>query len=243
LSIGFRDSVSLLPAIQATRLLTFASVGLFPTEHSSLSGHTTAPIMFRVDAVSRANGFPQIAMDPRGGRKGGRLYVTWSDYRNGDVDVFCSTSADHGRTWTPATRVNTDPVHDGADQFFQWLAVDPSDGSADVVFYDRRGDPRNRKQIVVLARSTDGGRTFQNYGWTDTPFDAQGVFIGDYTGLAALDGRVYGVWTEKPVRKESQTPGALRIVPRNSAEYWKLRGTVIRIGIADFQSATPAAAK
>jgi hypothetical protein len=28
-SIGFRDSVSLLPAIQATRLLTFALVGLF----------------------------------------------------------------------------------------------------------------------------------------------------------------------------------------------------------------------
>ncbi len=203
----------------------------------------TAPIMFRVDAVSRANGFPQIAMDPRGGGKGGRLYVTWSDYRNGDVDVFCSTSADHGRTWAPATRVNTDPVHDGADQFFQWLAVDPSDGSADVVFYDRRGDPRNRKQIVVLARSTDGGRTFQNYGWTDTPFDAQGVFIGDYTGLAALDGRVYGVWTEKPMRKEAQTPGALRIIPRNSAEYWKLRGTVIRIGIADFGTAARVASK
>jgi len=37
LSIGFRNSVSLLFAIQATRLLTFASVGLSPTEHSSLS--------------------------------------------------------------------------------------------------------------------------------------------------------------------------------------------------------------
>ena len=37
LSIGFRDSVSLLFAIQATRLLTLASVGLSPTEHSSLS--------------------------------------------------------------------------------------------------------------------------------------------------------------------------------------------------------------
>src|ERR1700736_3803172 len=36
LSIGFGKSVSLLFAIQATRLLTFASVGLSPTEHSSL---------------------------------------------------------------------------------------------------------------------------------------------------------------------------------------------------------------
>src|SRR5467141_1688465 len=34
LSIGFGNSISLLPAIQATRLLTFASVGLPPTEHT-----------------------------------------------------------------------------------------------------------------------------------------------------------------------------------------------------------------
>jgi hypothetical protein len=37
LSIGFGKSVSLLPAIQATRLLTFASVGLSPTEHTCFS--------------------------------------------------------------------------------------------------------------------------------------------------------------------------------------------------------------
>ena len=35
LSIGFRDSVSLHSAIQATRLLTVTSVGLAPTEHTS----------------------------------------------------------------------------------------------------------------------------------------------------------------------------------------------------------------
>jgi hypothetical protein len=45
----------------------------------------TAPIMFAVDTLERANGFPQIAIDPRSRR----LYVTWSDYRNGDLDVFC----------------------------------------------------------------------------------------------------------------------------------------------------------
>ena len=37
LSIGFGNSISLLPAIQATRLLTFASVGLSPTEHTCFS--------------------------------------------------------------------------------------------------------------------------------------------------------------------------------------------------------------
>jgi hypothetical protein len=151
----------------------------------------TAPTMFGIDAVARANGFPQIGIDPRGGPKGGRLYVTWSDYRNGDIDVFCSTSNDHGATWTPAVRVNTDGLHNGAEQFFQWMAVDPADGAVYVVFYDRRGDPKNRAQTVVLARSADGGQSFENYSWTEQAFDAKGIFMGDYTGLAALNGRVY----------------------------------------------------
>jgi hypothetical protein len=37
LSIGFRNSVSFLPAIQATRLLALTLVGLSPTEHASLN--------------------------------------------------------------------------------------------------------------------------------------------------------------------------------------------------------------
>ena len=181
----------------------------------------TAPTMFSIVAVERANGFPQIAIDPRGGRKGGPLYVTWSDYRNGEVDVFCSSSKDYGATWSPAMRVNTDPLHNGAEHFFQWMAVDPADGSANVIFYDRRGDPKNRAQTVVLARSTDGGQSFQNYSWTDQPFNAKGGFIGDYNGLAAMNGRVYGIWTEKP-------------------ENITTRDTVIRIGVADFSGASAA---
>jgi hypothetical protein len=175
----------------------------------------TAPTMFSLQAVARANGFAQISLDPRGGPKGRRLYVTWGDYRNGDVDVFVSSSSDQGHTWTSAVRVNDDPLHNGADQFFQWMAVDPADGAVYVIFYDRRDDPKNREQIVVLARSTDGGKTFLNYSWTDQPFDAQGVFMGDYNGIAALNGRVYGVWTQKPENKSS-------------------RDTVIQIGLADF---------
>lgn len=202
----------------------------------------TAPIMFDVQAVARSNGFPQIAIDPRGGQEGGPLYVTWSDYRNGDVDVFCSSSKNRGKTWSPAVRVNSDPLHNGADQFFQWMAVDPADGSMNVVFYDRRADAENRKSTITLARSTDGGKTFANYAWNAEPFDAEGVFMGDYTGIAAFNGRVYGIWTIKP---ESKAPngksGAQGAMPqRNSPEYWRLRGTQIQIGVADF-AATQAA--
>ena len=204
----------------------------------------TAPIMFNVQAVARSNGFPQIAIDPRGGREGGQLYATWSDYRNGDVDVFCSASKNHGKTWSPAVRVNSDALHDGADQFFQWMAVDPVDGSVNVVFYDRRGDTENRKSTITLARSSDNGKTFANYAWNADAFDAKGVFMGDYTGLAALNGKVYGVWTIKPETKSAEpSPRAPAEMPqRNSPEYWRLRGTQIQIGVADFGQAAASSA-
>jgi photosystem II stability/assembly factor-like uncharacterized protein len=196
----------------------------------------TAPIMFAINTLDRANGFPQIAVDP----KSKRLYATWSDYRNGDLDVFISSSGDGGKHWTPAARVNDDPVRDGAEQFFQWLAVDPVDGSVNIIFYDRRNDPKNRKQIVVLARSTDQGHTFDNYAWTDEAFEAGGLFFGDYNGLAAYGGRVYGVWTEKPVppppSDEKKPEDAKGAKPQP-------RGTVVKVGTADFTKTQTGSAK
>ena len=180
----------------------------------------TAPIMFAIQTLERANGFPQIAIDP----KSGRLYVTWSDYSNGDLDVFCAASSDKGKTWGQPVRVNNDPVHNGAEQFFQWSAVDPVDGAVNVVFYDRRGDPQGRKQIVVLARSSDGGKSFANYAWTDNAFEAGNVFFGDYSGLTAFGGKVYGVWTEKPPGQTGPAPDAPG----------KRQGTVVKVGVADF---------
>ncbi len=181
-----------------------------------------APPYFHITDVDRTDGFPVISVDPHGGNGAGLLYVTWSDYRNGDVDVFCATSADRGLTWSPAVRVNSDSLHNGTDQFFPWLAVDPVTGAANLVFYDRRNDPENLKTVVVLARSTDHGHTFQNYVWMNKPFESNNDFIGDYTGIAALGGRIYGVWTEERPRRAGKR-----------AESPQHR-TVVSLGIADF---------
>src|SRR2546430_2869565 len=140
-------------------------------------------------------GFPQIGVDARPGQNGA-LYLTWSDYRNGDVDVFCVSSTDHGKTWSKPVRVNSDPIHDGIDQFFQWMTVDPVTGDVYVQFYDRRADPANRKTRFTLARSTDSAKTFVNYAWTHESFEGQQLFVCVYTWLTAYDGRVYGIWTE-----------------------------------------------
>jgi hypothetical protein len=177
-----------------------------------------------VPGVARVMGFPQIGVDPRPG-KGGNLYVAWSDFRNGDVDVFNSTSTDHGQTWTPPVRVNNDPIHDGIDQFFQWMAVDPITGDVYVQFYDRRNDPDNRKTWITLARSTDAGKTFANYQWTSEPFESELAFLGDYTWLVAYNGKVHGAWAEAaPTDPPSQT-----------MQNGRLRGgTNMRVGTADF---------
>ncbi|HEY3930222.1 MAG TPA: sialidase family protein, partial [Candidatus Koribacter sp.] len=130
----------------------------------------TGPLYFAQAGMDRSNGFPQIAIDPHHG-KHGRLYVTWSDYRSGDVGVYCATSDDGGKHWTKGIRVNSNPVHDGTDQFFQWLAVDPTSRAVNIIFYDRRSDPEhNSRTTVTLARSTDGAATFKNYAWTTEPF-------------------------------------------------------------------------
>ena len=218
-------------------MLTSSRDGGKTFSHARAAIHT-APIMFAIQTLERANGFPQIAIDP----KGKRLYITWSDYRNGDLDVFLATSDDGGKRWSEPIRVNTDPIHNGAEQFFQWLAVDPVDGSVNVLFYDRRGDPDNRKQIVVLARSTDSGSSFKNYAWTDNPFLANDVFFGDYTGLAAYGGRVYGVWMEKPApppappadAKKPAGEATDKPADKSKEDKPQPKGTIVKVGTADF---------
>lgn len=186
----------------------------------------TAPAYFDVFNVSRGNGFPQIAVDPRSNR----LFVAWADYRNGDIDVFTSTSSDRGKHWSAAVRVNSDPVHNGADHFMQWLAVDPVDGSANLIFYDRRGDPENRKATVVLARSTDGGRSFTNYSWDPSPFDPDEEFIGDYSGIAALGGKVYGAWARTPIPEDK--------IKADDASAKNKVSMFVEVGIADFSTSS-----
>jgi len=183
-----------------------------------------------IPGVTRVMGFPQIGVDSRRGKGGGTLYLTWSDYRNGDVDVFSSYSTDHGKSWSKAQRVNNDPPHDGIDQFLQGMAVDPVTGVVYVQFYDRRADPVNRRTGITLARSVDGGKTFTNYAWSEAPFESQLVFLGDYAWSAAYDGKVYGIWVEA-------LPAAQEL---SAAPTGRLRQlTAVRVGFADFSQAHP----
>src|SRR5258708_144081 len=180
------------------------------------------PGYFGITGVSRSNGFPQIGLDPRNGSRGkhgGNLYVAWSDYSNGDVDVFVSSSGDYGKSWSAPVRVNTDPIHNGKDQFFQWMAVDPQSGAVNLIFYDRRTD--NRQTTVTLARSTDDGKSFTNYAFDSQPFESrQGDFFGDYLAVTAYGNKVFGAWAHPEEQPKAEGERQIR--------------SVLRVGVADF---------
>jgi hypothetical protein len=152
---------------------------------------------FDIAGLDRANGLPVTKSDISFGPYRGRVYVNWSDKRNGDADIFLIYSDDGGDTWGPRNRVNDDPVGNGAEQFFTWCDVDPVTGIIYVVFYDRRGyPPGSASTDVYLAVSEDGGDTFQNLKISASPFIPNpSAFFGDYTGISAFGGRVRPIWT------------------------------------------------
>ena len=111
-------------------------------------------------------------------------------------------SKDGGETWSSPVRVNDDPLKNGKTQFFTWMSVDPTDGSVNVVFYDRR-DTDGAMTRLVMARSVDGGKSFVNYSIDQPAFKCEdNVFFGDYTGISAYNGRVLPIFMHFDEKKK-----------------------------------------
>jgi len=149
---------------------------------------------FGISGVWRCNGLPITACDVSSSTHRGRIYVVFSDQRNGadDTDVFLCTSDDRGDTWSVPHRVNDDIGP--AQQFLPWLTVDPVTGAVSVVFYDRRATQGDATEVTV-ATSRDGGANFVNQTVSDTSFTPwPTVFFGDYIGIDAWDGVAYATW-------------------------------------------------
>lgn len=150
---------------------------------------------FNVSEVSRCNGLPITACDISNSPFRGHIYVLWSDQRNGsnNTDVFLIKSTDKGESWGERVKVNDD--NSGRHQFFPWMCVDSTTGAIYTVFYDRRNTTGSGTD-VFMAKSTDGGETFENFRVNESTFQTNsGVFFGDYIGIAAHDRKVYPLWT------------------------------------------------
>ena len=156
----------------------------------------------QIAGLGRANGMPVAKVDISNSSNRGTIYVNWIDERNGDPDVFLMYSRDGGASWSQPVRVNDDKLKNGKAQFFTWMAVDPMDGSINIVFYDRR-DLEGTKTGLTLARSVDGGKTFVNHKIAQPPFECNtGIFLGDYNGIDAYNGFVVPIYTHFISEKE-----------------------------------------
>src|SRR5437879_12952742 len=83
----------------------------------------------------------------------GEIYIAWPDSRNGDQDIFMSSSTDGGITWSANHRVNDD-----SGSHSQWM-VDIAVDHASVV-HAAWEDNRNGAWNIFYSNSTDGGATW-----------------------------------------------------------------------------------
>ncbi len=179
------------------------------------------------------NAFPSVAVDRNPASPfAGRVYIAVMDFpaapspASTRTDIYLYRSTDQGAHWSGPVVVNDD-TSTTATQFFPSVAVDPSDGTVSVVWYDTRDSTTNRQTQVYYARSTDGGVTFEpnvrvtdggaqftnhttssDENLTDNP-NANGNQYGDYLGLAVANRQASVVWADS--RQFYPTAGDVKV--------------------------------
>jgi hypothetical protein len=168
--------------------------------------HTVAPTQIPFDIAIPAEQSRGALMYPACGAVSNTVLAC--SFTDGSLaagtDVFLSRSTDGGSTWSDPLRVNDDAAGAVNDQFNQWLAVDPADGSVNVSWSDTRNDPTRAATDEYYARSTNGGRSFSSNvkistaSTNDTCCGANlGDQYGDYEGIAASNHEVIPIWTDR----------------------------------------------
>ena len=149
---------------------------------------------FFISGVHRCNGMPITVCDVSNSPYRGRIYVVFSDQRNGvdNTDIFLCYSDDEGSSWSAPSRVNNDTGT--SHQFFPWLTVDPTTGSISIVYYDRSNTVGDATDVTV-AVSNNGGASFNCIPVSESSFTPwSSVFFGDYIGIDSRDGVTYAIW-------------------------------------------------
>ena len=154
----------------------------------------------------RTASFPSMSVN----MQNGHIYIVWTNIGVPGVntgierDVYMSRSTDGGATWGTAVRVNQDAAGNGKDQWFPWISCDPVTGFLAVVFYDSRDFVANDMANTYVATSGDGGSTWEDFRVSDAAWSGDGSgtgfgsnYAGDYIAIAARNGKVYPVWTDR----------------------------------------------
>lgn len=143
---------------------------------------------------------PVAACDISNSPYRGTIYICFADQRNGinDRDIWVVKSTNQGNNWTQPKRVNKDGA--GNNQSLPWICVDRVTGYVWIVYYDTRNNAISMSNVYV-ARSTDGGETFQESKINNMNI-YNGYWFGDYIGLDAHNNKVRPLWT-RPIYNHS----------------------------------------
>ena len=203
-------------------VVPFEALGGQMRAFSSSDGGATWDASVLISAISshRVAGLRTSPLPSAEINADGTVYVAWQDSRfeGGTAnDIVYSTSAD-GVTWSPVTRIPTDPVGSGSDHFIPGLAVNPVTSGAHTqlaltYYFDTNpGCTGSTCQIqAAFTSSIDNGATWSTPDTLGGPMQLgwlaptnQGVMVGDYISTSFLAGeqRVIGVFAS------ASAPGA-----------------------------------
>jgi hypothetical protein len=132
--------------------------------------------------------------------------------------IMLSVSADGGSTFTGAASdprqlpvVNQATAQANTDQWFQWTSFTTT-GKVAVSYYDRQygSDETTGFMDVSLSDSsnlTSFATTRVTTNSMPPPTQFSGLFMGDYSGLAAIDDNAHPIWTDTRNRDVFLCPG------------------------------------
>ena len=116
--------------------------------------------------------------------------------------VWFTRSTDGGATWSTPNMLNNQSGKN--DQAFPRIAVDETDGSLMVVYYDTVNDAARLKTELFVQTSQDDGLTWTSaskvsQGQTDETASSadSGNQYGDYIGLHGHAGTFFPAWTDR----------------------------------------------
>jgi hypothetical protein len=152
----------------------------------------------------RNDSFPSVDID----QTSGKIYVAWTDFRNGRGQVMLTTSSDGGGSWTAAATV-LDVA--GRSAFFPGVAVSPDGSKVTVATQALDAKPAGTAPgagVVhydsYLAESVGGGTFSAPLKLSSASSDPDGSstngltaqFQGDYNTLISDNAHAWFIWTD-----------------------------------------------
>ena len=162
---------------------------------SQIARNTTANFDWPLPSIEARRAFLYVSADTdlTGGPFDGRMYISWSDTDEPDVNtdpqanhslIRVAYSDDQGATWQESVPHPTADILE-VDRWHQWLKVAP-DGTVYIAFYDTRNFADRSGVDFFSSFSRDGGVTWSDpVRLTDvsSPNATGGFEFGDYNGL------------------------------------------------------------